>query len=124
MELLVVEEGGTRVIEGQLGQPFMAGVADARAIIEACLSEGVYAVLLYAENLTPAFFDLISGEAGEILQKLRNYRVRLAVVRAPGSAQLSRRFSELMSEESREPHFRIFETRQAAREWLARGAES
>jgi hypothetical protein len=119
MELSVAEEGGVHVIEGQPGQPFMASAKDAGRIIEACLSEGVYATLLYAENLTPAFFDLSSGEAGEILQKLRNYRVRLAVVRAPGSAKLSQRFSELMIEENREPHFRIFETRDAARQWLA-----
>ena len=124
MELSVVEEGGTRVIEGQPGQLFMASTADARQVIEAWLSEGIYAVLMYAENLSPRFFELSSGEAGEILQKLRNYRVRLAVVRAPGSAQLSQRFSELMIEENREPHFRIFEARQAAREWLAGGAAS
>jgi hypothetical protein len=34
--------------------------------------------------MTPAFFDLSSGDAGVILQKLRNYRIRLttAVIRA------------------------------------------
>jgi len=44
--------------------------------------------LLYSSNLPPAFFDLSSREAGTVLQKLRNYR------------------------------FGIFESREAALEWL------
>lgn len=121
MELLVVEEGGASMLEGQPGQAFMNSAANTGQIIEACLSEGVYEVLLYAENLTHGFFDLRTGEAGEILQKLRNYRVRLAVVRGPGSPPLSQRFGELMIEENREPHFRLFETRDVARAWLVGG---
>jgi hypothetical protein len=56
------------------------------------------------------------------LQKLRNYRIRLAVVCPPGSVQLSRRFAGLLAEESRERHFGVFETRGAAIEWLARSS--
>jgi hypothetical protein len=37
-----------------------------------------HADVLYSENLPPAFFDLSSGVAGAILQKLRNYKIRLA----------------------------------------------
>lgn len=41
--------------------------------------KGAGSALLYAPNLT-AKFDLSSREAGAILQKLRDYRIRLAVV--------------------------------------------
>lgn len=37
-------------------------------------------IILHASNLTPAFFDLKNGLAGEILQKFSNYRLRLAIV--------------------------------------------
>ena len=37
-------------------------------------------VILYQKNVTPGFFDLKTGMAGEILQKFSNYRVRLAIV--------------------------------------------
>ena len=37
-------------------------------------------LILHAKNITPAFFDLKNGMAGEILQKFSNYRVRLAIV--------------------------------------------
>jgi hypothetical protein len=37
-------------------------------------------VVIYQKSLNPAFFDLKSGVAGEILQKVSNYRARLAIV--------------------------------------------
>jgi len=37
-------------------------------------------IILHEKNITPSFFDLKTGIAGEILQKFSNYRVRLAIV--------------------------------------------
>lgn len=37
-------------------------------------------IIIHAKNITPDFFDLKTGIAGEILQKFSNYRVRLAIV--------------------------------------------
>ncbi|MCA0334650.1 MAG: DUF4180 domain-containing protein [Bacteroidetes bacterium] len=37
-------------------------------------------IIIYEKNITPDFFDLKNGMAGEILQKFSNYRVRLAIV--------------------------------------------
>ena len=119
MELTETAVGGMSVVEGAPGEPFMAGAGDVTLLIEACFFYGARAALLYAPNLPERFFDLSSGQAGEILQKLRNYQLRLAVVRPPGSAALSRRFEELMLEERREPHFGLFETREAALAWIA-----
>jgi len=34
-------------------------------------------IILHEENITPEFFNLKTGIAGEILQKFSNYRVRL-----------------------------------------------
>ena len=42
--------------------------------------EGRDKVILHEKNITPDFFDLKTGIAGEILQKFSNYRVRLAIV--------------------------------------------
>ena len=120
MELSVVEEDGIAVVEGQPGQPFMANAEDTSRVIEACFSYGVDAALLYAQNLPSAFFDLKSGEAGTVLQKMRNYHMRLAVVYPSGSAELSDRFKELLIDEQRGRDFGLFETRAAARAWLAR----
>lgn len=38
------------------------------------------AIILHETTITPDFFDLKTGIAGEILQKFSNYRMRLAIV--------------------------------------------
>jgi hypothetical protein len=42
--------------------------------------QGFDKIVIHEKNITPDFFDLKSGIAGEILQKFSNYRVRLAIV--------------------------------------------
>lgn len=37
-------------------------------------------IIIYEDNITPTFFELRNGMAGEILQKFSNYRVSLAIV--------------------------------------------
>lgn len=37
-------------------------------------------LIIYEKNITPLFFDLKNGIAGEILQKFSNFRMRLAIV--------------------------------------------
>lgn len=118
MEFNVIERDGKRFLEGEAGQPFLRDESGAILLVEACANEGASGLLLYTENLTARFFDLSSREAGEILQKLRNYGLRLAVVRSPADAPLSRRFSELMLEENRDRFFHLYEDRDEAEAWL------
>ena len=124
MEFSLVEEGGVRVIEGEPDQCFMSRPDDTNRVLEACFSSKVRCALLYAKNLTNGFFDLSSGEAGAVLQKMRNYGVRLAVVCPVGTVRFSTRFGEMLAEERLRQHFGVFETRQEAREWLGRHGES
>jgi len=42
--------------------------------------QGFDRIVIYEKNITPDFFDLKNGIAGEILQKFSTYRVRLAIV--------------------------------------------
>jgi uncharacterized protein DUF4180 len=116
--LRVVEENGVKVAEGEPDKPFLVAAQDGSRVIEACFSNGTRRALLYPANLPPDFFDLSSGAAGAILQKLRNYGIRLAVVCPPGSVTFSSRFGEMLAEERRGIHFGVFETRDGARAWL------
>ena len=118
MQLSLVNEDGLAFVEGQPNQAFLLRADDVNRLIETCLAEATYAALLYDANLPPAFFDLSSGEAGIILQKLRNYQIRLAAVYDPARVTLSSRFKEMSDEETRGSHFGLFTARQAAIEWL------
>jgi hypothetical protein len=42
--------------------------------------QGFDKIIVHEKNITPDFFDLRNGMAGEILQKFSNYRVRLAIL--------------------------------------------
>ena len=99
----------------------MRRIEDAVLLVEACANYETRRVLLYAEtrSVTPAFFDLSSREAGEILGKLRNYRVRLAVVYDPATTHFSTRWPDLMLEENRLPYFHLFEDSAAALAWIS-----
>jgi hypothetical protein len=107
-------------VEGPPDRPVMRTVDDAALVVETCFSNRALSALLSAENLTEHFFDLSSGEAGAVLQKLRNYRIRVAVVYSPDRVRFSTRFGEMAAEENRAGHFRLFESTEAAREWLSK----
>ncbi|MHC5539574.1 DUF4180 domain-containing protein [Singulisphaera rosea] len=92
MELSTLEDGGLTIEEGQPDAPFMFGPGDVDLVLEACFATGARSAILYAENLPAGFFDLSSGQAGSILQKLRQYRVGLAVV--GGFDRSSSRFAD------------------------------
>ena len=106
------------MIEGTRDTPWLTSPADWKQVVEACHAARSYDALLHPSNLPPGFFDLSTGVAGELLQKWRNYRIRVAVVCPPGSVTFSSRFPEMVAEESRRGYFRIFETREPAVEWL------
>jgi hypothetical protein len=115
MEPHVIEVNRMRIVEGVAGEPFIRDVNDTGRLIEVCLSNQTNAALLYVENVTPRFFDLSSAEAGLILDKLRRFQIRLAVVCPAGSAHFSSRFSEILADD-----LAVFGTREAACGWLSR----
>lgn len=57
-------------------------------------------IILHEKNITPDFFDLKTGIAGEILQKFSNYRVRLAIV-GNFSTYNSKSLDDFISESNR-----------------------
>lgn len=118
MDVHLVTHGAQTLIEGVPAVQLLQSPDDVITLIEACFEHRVRTVLLYAESLTARFFDLSSGEAGAILQKLRNYKIQLAVVVVPGGVTLSPKFQAMMVEERHGNDFAIFADRAAAEAWL------
>jgi hypothetical protein len=76
-------------------------------------------LLLAEEDLGPQFYDLRTGLAGELFQKVVNYRGRLAIVIRDASIY-GDRFSELAYEHRNHPAIRFFAERAPALQWLQR----
>ena len=65
---------------GILTDGMINGTADALDLIATAGYNGASGVVVPMELLTPAFFDLKTRVAGEILQKCVNYNMRIAIV--------------------------------------------
>lgn len=71
---------GTRVLHLEAeGEP-ISTPDDASDLVGSAWSHNANVIALPAGRLDPEFFQLRSGLAGEITQKLVNYRLRLAVI--------------------------------------------
>jgi len=77
MELRYVTEASatTAVLE----DGFIATVQDALDLIAEASYQGASAVVIPMERLSPDFFSLKTGFAGEMLQKFVNYDMRAAI---------------------------------------------
>ena len=55
-------------------------ISDSSTFLDILMNAGSETVVLSKEHFTPAFFDLKSGLAGDILQKISNYQRRLIIL--------------------------------------------
>lgn len=113
-----VQDGsGFRYLEGPIGKKLMSTDDDVMVVLEACANNDIDKVLLYASNMSDNFFDLKSREAGNILQKLRNYAIKLALV-LDDESLLTGRFGEMVGEEKKGSDFSVFTDTKKAIDWL------
>jgi Domain of unknown function (DUF4180) len=91
-------------------------LADVPELVAAAYS--LDGLMVQETDLGPEFFRLSSGVAGELFQKLVNYRIPTAVVIKDFSVY-GERFAELASEHSRHLAVRFIHTEDEAKDWLA-----
>ncbi|KAA3647190.1 MAG: DUF4180 domain-containing protein [Chloroflexi bacterium] len=90
---------------------------DPNEVIESCANAEAQAVLADDQALPSEFFDLSSGFAGELVNKLSMYRIRLAGV-VPDVSIHSEHFQAFAREANRRGDIRFFLTREEAINWL------
>lgn len=113
----VITHGGKPVIVcDSLGQ--LQSESDALDLVALSMEHGCGRILLDAGALPAEFFRLRTGLAGAILQKFVNYHLRVAAV-LPHVLSSQGRFGEMVGESNRGSHFRVFEDRSGALDWLA-----
>jgi hypothetical protein len=80
--------------------------------------EGFDKIVIHEKNITPVFFDLKSGIAGEILQKFSTYRIRLAIV-GDFSKYTSKSLNDFIFESNKGRHINFVSTYSEAIEILS-----
>jgi hypothetical protein len=86
-------------------------------LVGACMEHDTRRLLLDHGSLPAEFFDLSSGVAGELVQKITNYGIRMAAV-VPDPGVHSTSFQDFAREANSAAPFRFFQTRGQAVEWL------
>jgi Domain of unknown function (DUF4180) len=74
------DHGDIRVLHLDPDGPVVSTSDDASDLIGSAWSAGVQTIAIPVSRLDPEFFDLSSRKAGDITQKLVNYRLRLVVL--------------------------------------------
>ncbi|SIR51748.1 DUF4180 domain-containing protein [Chryseobacterium sp. RU33C] len=71
--------------------------------------QGFDKVILHEKNISPAFFDLKTKIAGEILQKFSNYRIGLAII-GDFSQYKSKSMKDFIFESNKTKHINFLST--------------
>lgn len=82
--------------------------------------QGYDKIILHEKNITPQFFDLKTGIAGEILQKFAQYRIPLAIV-GDFSKYTSNSLRDFIFESNKGKFISFVSTREEAIKILADG---
>lgn len=85
--------------------------------LTACIESGASALLLDEHAIAPEFFDLSTLVAGNPVQRLRNYGIRMAAV-VPTAGGRSVAFQDFVREANTGSGFRFFSSREDAMRWL------
>lgn len=76
----------THIVDGQPVAEIISDQIEFRTVQQTvetmmnCYYQGAGKMIVYEHQLTPEFFDLKTGLAGDVLQKFSTYQVQLAIV--------------------------------------------
>lgn len=73
---LVTTPAGELFLVDTLPAPLASGAE----LLQLLMDAGTETVALHADHLAPAFFELSTGLAGDMLQKISNYQLRLVIL--------------------------------------------
>lgn len=74
------QQGDCRVAEVSANHLLIRNAEDGLQILVDLYYQDFDKIILFEENITPIFFDLKTGVAGEILQKFSNFRMQLIII--------------------------------------------
>lgn len=103
MEIKAHEVNGTQIAEVTSENRIIANPEDALDLLGNMYYQGFDKIIIHEKNITPDFFDLKNGIAGEILQKFSNYRVQLTII-GNFSAYESKSLRDFMFESNKLGH--------------------
>lgn len=121
MEIQVNEIQNTQIAEIISDDIIIFNAEEGLDLLGNIYYQGFDTVIIYSKNITPKFFDLSTGIAGEVLQKFSNYRIRLAIV-GDLSMYTSKSLNDFIFESNKQGQINFVATKAQAIERLLQGA--
>ena len=118
MKIEIHEVNGVRMAEVISDDVLITNPEDGLQLVVDLYYQNFDRMILHEKTITPDFFDLKTGLAGEILQKFSNYRVRLAII-GDFSAYTSKSIKDFMYESNQRRQINFVHTRNEAMERLS-----
>ncbi len=80
MKIIFYQDGDQKIAEIKSSSALIQSTNDALDLIVDPDLDDARKIILYKENFAPDFYELRTGLAGEIIQKLVNYQIQWAIV--------------------------------------------
>lgn len=119
MSYTIIHKNGKSYLDCLPEMPPIESERDALDLVALCGENDVSRLMLHSEHLPPAFYDLKSGLAGQILLKFSNYRIKAVLITSLEQVG-DGRFAEMAMESNRFNEFGVFFAHPEAEEWLLR----
>lgn len=117
MNYRIRESGSQKYIELMSAAEPVKTENDALDLIALGWEQGTQAIMIHGEALSEDFFKLKTKSAGDIIQKFTNYGMKVAAI-VPREIVQQGRFKEMAAETNNGPHFRIYDRKEDAEQWL------
>lgn len=80
MHIEILNAFGDSIAEIRSTEVEIMNAQDALDIMVNCTYQGARKIIVYEKNITPDFFNLSSGIAGQVLQKFSTYDAQLCII--------------------------------------------
>jgi hypothetical protein len=80
LNVKIHEINRNQIAEMQSAGIIIRNARDGIDLIGEMISRGLFKLILHERNVSPEFFELRTGIAGEVLQKMTNYKIRVCFV--------------------------------------------
>ena len=120
MNYNLIDKDDKRYIEYISNEKLISKETDAMDLIAACFennTNNTNLLIIHDETLSEDFFNLRTGLAGAILQKLVNYNIKVAIIIA-NEENLNDRFREMIIEANKRDDYRAFKSITDAENWI------
>ncbi len=117
MNIKIHEQGNIKIAELTANTLLITNAEDGLQLLVDLYYQDFDKIIIQEKNMIPEFFDLSNGLAGEILQKVSNFRIQLVII-GEFDQYLGKSIKQFIAESNKGRQVNFLPTVEAAKEKL------